>query len=180
MGKVTSAISRIAVVAGVIFSLGAHAACFDPKALAASGALVSGYDMPVGEETDLTEFIAIGKVVALRQIPIPDDPEGYPDELYTVQIERVLKGHLPSRIRLYASFSESRYFMKMGERHILFLKREWGGSRNGADYYIDDCGNSSTLPKGNSIVKQVEAALQLKRVSPKSQSQPPRKTGERK
>jgi hypothetical protein len=159
LGKVISAIWSLTVIlAGTFHAISAGAACFDPKT-PASGPWVSGYEMPVAEEIGLTEVIAIGKVVASRLVVSPEDPESYDATIYTVQIERVLKGRLASQVRLYSSNTTARYWMEIGERHILFLTREWKENRWVADYFVNNCGNSSKLPKGDAIVKQVEAHM---------------------
>jgi hypothetical protein len=180
MGKVTSAIFQTAAaLAGVVLSLGAKAACFDPKAIDKPGPLISGYEMPVSEEIGLTEVIAIGKVVRSRLVVSPDDPEGYEATIYTVQVERVLKGRLPSKVKLYSSNTTSRYFMERGERHILFLTSAFAEMVGISDYFVDNCGNSSTLPKGDAVVKQVEAILKQGRVRSGGSSQRSRRTEER-
>jgi len=134
--------------------------------------------MPVAEEIGLTKIIAIGKVVASRNIPIPEDPENYELTVYTVQIERVLKGSLAPRVRLLSSNTTARYWMEVGERHILFLTREWKENQSMADYYVNNCGHSSRLPKGDSVVKQVEAAVSQQRLRISGAPQPLRKAKE--
>jgi colicin import membrane protein len=49
--------------------------------------------------------------------------------------------------------------MEVGERHVLFLTRERKENQGIADYYVNNCGNSSTLPKGDAVLKQVERTL---------------------
>jgi len=178
MGKVTCSILLTAAFTGTFLSFEAGAACFDPK-IPSSVSSVSGYEMSVAEEIGLAKVIAIGKVIASRNIPIPEDPENYEVTIYTVQIERVLKGSLPSQVRLSSSNTTARYWMELGERHILFLTREWKENRGIADYYVDNCGNSSTLPKGDAVVKQVEKTLSQESPRAKSAPQPSRKAGER-
>jgi hypothetical protein len=176
MSKITCALFSLTfVMAGIFVSFGADAACFDPKTLK-SGPWVSGYEMPVAEEIGLTKVIAIGKVMSSRNVADPEDPEGDEATIYTIQIERVLKGHIPSQIRLYSSNTTARYWMEVGESHILFLTREWKENRNFADYFVDNCGNSSTLPRGDAVLKQVEEILSHQTPRQKSSPHGARKT----
>jgi hypothetical protein len=66
---------------------------------------------------------------------------------------RNLKGKLPASITLRIENNSSRYPIGMGEKHILFLNKE------GNVFTVNSCGNSSPLPQGLNVLKQVEAEL---------------------
>ena len=125
-----------------------YAVCLDPKTL------ISGYHVPLDEEVRSRKVIVIGKVV--RAEPLQEDatdPEGITAYIYTVQVLRQLKGHLPKVITLRTENDSGRYPMDVGEQHLLFLSAE------GKHFVADSCGNSSLLPRGRAVLKSVEAEL---------------------
>ena len=128
------------------------AVCLDPKTD------LSGYHIPLNEEIDSSPFIAIGKVVAENRLNDgPDGPDWIVATVYSVRIERVLKGRLPSSIKVRTENDSGRYVMDVGETHVLFLSPL--PTKRGDGYLADSCGNSSALPKGESVVKVVQARV---------------------
>jgi hypothetical protein len=138
----------------------ARAGCIDPK----TGH--SLYKAPISEEIASSFAIAIGTVTKETLLVSPEDPAGYVGMAYVIRVERTLKGKLPATVLLWTPNTSSRYAMAVGERHVLFLSldplRDQLGQlvrRERADYNADACGNSSELPEGNSIVKQIELKI---------------------
>jgi len=126
----------------------AYAVCLDPKTF------ISGYQVPLDEEIRSNKIIAIGEVIKSRHLQEdPTDPEGITATIYTIQVSRQLKGRLPSVIKMRSENDSGRYWMEVGERHILFLRKK------GQYFTADSCGNSSPLPKGNDVLKRVEEML---------------------
>ena len=114
--------------------------------------------MPLNEEVDSTPLIAIGKVVAEKTLNDgPDGPEWIVATVYSVRVEKVLKGSLPSSIKLRTENDSGRYVMDVGERHILFLRPL--PPELGAGYWANSCGNSAAFPKGASVVKIVQSRV---------------------
>lgn len=132
----------------VAAALPAYAVCLDPNTL------VSGYHLPLREELRITNLIAIGKITKAKHLQEDSsDPDGITAYIYTVQISRQLRGHLPHVISIRDDNDSGRYAMEAGEEHLLFL------SKKKKYFSVDSCGNSSVLPEGNAVLKQVEAAL---------------------
>jgi len=126
---------------------------------------LSGYRIPLNEEIDSSPLIAIGKVVAEKRLnDVPDGPDWFVATIYSVRVEKVLKGRLPGSIKLRTENDSGRYAMGVGEKHILFLRPL--PPKLGAGYYADSCGNSSTLPGGEAVVKAVQARINQARHAP--------------
>jgi hypothetical protein len=137
----------IALVA-LATTLPAAAVCLDPKTF------VSGYHLSLNDEVRSTRLIAIGKITKETSLQEDSsDPDGITAHIYTVQIFRQLKGHLPKVISIRVGNDSGRYLMDIGEEHLLFL------AKNDKYFWVDSCGNSSVLPRGDPALKQVEAKL---------------------
>jgi len=144
-------VTRLGIGALIILTAAsptAYAVCLDPETL------MSGYQVPLDKEIQLTEVIAIG-TVSKKQALHEDlsDPGSITAYIYTVQIFRQLKGRVPQIIGLRAENDSSRYSVEVGEKHLLFLSKE------SQHFIADSCGNSSALPAGDAILKQVEATM---------------------
>lgn len=130
-----------------------HAVCLDPKTWG------SGYHVPIDQEIESSDAIIIARVVDARRIfDNPSDPESFSATIYTVRIERLLKGDPPAVVKIHDGNDSGRYGMNKGEQHILFLTRRQ--SESGAEYFVDSCGSSARLPAGSRIVRQVLARRQ--------------------
>jgi hypothetical protein len=144
-------VTRLGIVLLIILAAAspiAYAVCLDPETL------LSGYQAPLNKEIQLTKVIAIGTVTKKQALhEDSSDPESITAYIYTVQIFRQLKGHVPQIIGLRTENDSGRYSMEVGERHLLFLSKE------GQYFIADSCGNSSALPAGDAVVKKVEATL---------------------
>jgi hypothetical protein len=133
----------------------AGAACLDPKTH------VSGYKIPLASEIRTANAIVIGRVLSERGLrEDPNDPDGY--TAYDVRIEVIdrLKGRLPRVIIVRNDNTSARYPMSVGEEHLLFV------SRDGNELRVDSCGNSSAMPAGDQLVKQIRALNALAQTPP--------------
>jgi hypothetical protein len=141
------------VLAGVLLTPGiACAVCEDPK----TGA--SGYRIPLEKELHSSIAVIVGEVVDEKRFhDVPEDPEQY-FSIFTVRIDRQLKGRLPAIVTFRVELTSARYDMTVGERHVLFIWK-WPWKIEAADFQIDACGNSSVLPKGEGVLAEVVADL---------------------
>lgn len=141
------------VSAGCLLLIAAHlpaacAACLDPK----TG--ISGYKVPLETEARTAEAIVIGRVLSERRLQEdPDDPEGVTASNFTIKVLSKLKGRLPGVIVVRNENTSSRYPMSVGEEHILFV------SRINRETWIDSCGNSDALPRGERVAKAIRTQL---------------------
>jgi hypothetical protein len=127
---------------------GAYAFCLDPK----TG--ISGYKLPLEAEVRTAEAIVIGRVLSEQRLQEdPDDPDGLTATNFTIKVLRKLKGRLPGVIVVRSENTSARYPMSVGEEHILFV------SRTNRETWIDSCGNSDVLPRGEQVVKEVRTQL---------------------
>ena len=139
-------------LAGAIGALGAptaaRALCLDPKTQE------SGYHKPLDDEAHESPLILIGTVIHSQLLQEDaSDPQGITGQVYSVRVQRRLKGHAASVIKIRMENNSSRYAMDTGEQHLLFLTRD-------AHYYFaDSCGNSSLMPGAAGVVEQVEKML---------------------
>jgi hypothetical protein len=123
----------------------AHAACLDPNTLK------SGYKLSLNDEIVSSEAIIIGEILKEEHLfEDLSDAEGITTSIYTVQVKRQLKGQVSSAINIRVENDSGRYPMAVGEEHLLFLTRQ------GENYVVNSCGNSSRLPGGNEMLEQIE------------------------
>lgn len=115
---------------------------------------VSGYTVPLALETREAEAIVIGRVVSEQQLQEdPSDPDGVTAYNVSVQVLIRLKGNLPNVFVIRNENTSSRYPIGVGEEHVLLV------SRSGQALWINGCGNSSAMPEGKQLLKQIEAQL---------------------
>jgi hypothetical protein len=120
----------------------------DPKTF------VSGYKVPVASEVRTAEAIVIGRVLSEQGLrEDPTDPEGYTAYNLKVKVITRLKGDLPSVVVIRNENTSARYPMAIGEEHLLFV------SRDGPKLRVNSCGNSSPMPEGKQLLKQIQAQL---------------------
>lgn len=147
--KLNAITSKVVLLALVSISLQAKAVCLDPKTL------VSGYKLPLGLEVRTSDAIVVGRVLSERGLKEdPTDPDGYTAHDLTIKVLTRLKGNLPGTIVIRNDNTSARYPMSIGEEHILFVTRV-GGALS-----VNSCGNSSVMPRGRRVVKQVQRELQ--------------------
>jgi hypothetical protein len=140
-------LALLTVIPGV-----ASALCTDPKTW------VSGYRVPFQEELNASIAIVVGDAIEEQKVfETADDPEMY-SVIFTVRVEQVLKGNPLGVFKLRMDLDSGRYEMGLGERHLLFITK-WRWKVRGADYVINSCGNSSTLPEGNDTLARTKQAL---------------------
>lgn len=141
------------VSAGCLLTIAAHlpavcAACLDPKAG------ISGYKLPLETEVRSAQAIIIGRVLAEQRLQEDaSDPDGVTASNYKIEVLNRLKGRLPAEIVVRTENTSSRYPMSVGEEHILFV------SRTNRETWIDSCGNSDVLPRGERVVKEIRTQL---------------------
>jgi hypothetical protein len=124
--------------------LPANAACLDPD----TG--TSGYKLPLKTEVLNADAIVIGRVLSEHRLrEDAGDPDGVTASEVTIKVLKSLKGSLPGVIVVRNENTSSRYPMSVGETHILFV------SRNNNDTWIDSCGNSEAMPRGERVAKEV-------------------------
>lgn len=148
LGLMKIILFSIACLFGVVFIQSASALCLDPNTQ------VSGYEIPLLQEVQASEKIIIGTVENIRPLQEDqDDPLGVTAYVLSVKVLRKLKGTLPDSIALRIENNSSKYPIGIGEKHLLFLSRQENV------FTVDSCGNSSSLPQGLNVLKQVEAEL---------------------
>jgi hypothetical protein len=126
----------------------AYAVCLNP------GTGKSGYKVPLETEIRTTQAIIVGRVLSEQRLQEdPDDPEGITASNFTIKILSRLKGRLPGVIVVRNENTSSRYPMSVGEEHILFVSRTNRGT------WIDSCGNSDVLPRGERVVNEIRTQL---------------------
>lgn len=122
--------------------------CFAPNTT------TSGYGIPLEEEVRSSTAIVVGDVSSIRELY---EDRAEPGEVtafvYTIQVSRWLKSRTPRLISIRAENDSGGYRMELGQRHLLLLTRSNG------NFAVDECGNSSPLPQGQS--KLVAAQLLL-------------------
>jgi hypothetical protein len=145
-------VAAFALVAALVESSAVQAVCLDPKTF------VSNYHVPLADELTSSYSIIVGNVVKERRVvPKPAEPDFFVATIYTVHVVRTLKGQVAHTVTLRTENDSGRYPMSTGETHLLFLTKLESGL--GADYYVDSCGSSTTLPKGIATLQEVEARL---------------------
>jgi hypothetical protein len=159
MITVTRKLLELSLVGALLCSGTAQAFCEDSK----TG--VSGYRIPLEEEVKSSFAIVVGQVITEdRVFDVIDDPEYY-HSIFTVRVDRQLKGKVPTLLTFRVELTSARYDMSLGQKHVLFL-RNWPWKIVSADYVIDSCGNSAPLPEGDVIVSSVAAQLHAARMRP--------------
>ena len=159
MRKPSRALFIAALVALAALPAISRAFCEDPRTK------VSGYHIPLSQEIHDSVAIVIGQVIKeTRVFEVIEDPEYY-YSIFTVRIEQQFKGKLAAQATFRIDYDSGNYRMSLGERHVLFV-RNWPWKIDGADYRIDPCGSSETLPAGAKTVEAVISALRKPTVRP--------------
>ena len=140
-------LGTVMALAAELYALPSRAVCWYPHSL------LSGYHIPLKTEVAASPAIIIGKVVHVQYVPPDSSDPGVNSYLYTVNRLHELKGHVPSRVLLYATNDSGGYRMSLGETDLLFL------TPLGAKFTADVCGNSTDLPKGKYVVSEVRKLL---------------------
>jgi hypothetical protein len=126
----------------------AYAVCLDP------GTGKSGYKVPLETEIRTAQAIIVGRVLSEQRFQEdPNDPDGITTSSFTIKVFSRLKGRLPDVIVVRNENTSSRYPMSVGEERILFV------SRTNRETWIDSCGNSDVLPRGEQLVKKIRTQL---------------------
>jgi hypothetical protein len=141
-------ILHIALTFAAALSLGANAACLDPKDPSKT------FRPTLEQETRSADAIVVGTVV--KVVPLSEDrsdPQGYTAFLYTVRVDEQLRGSLPAEIQVRAENDSGGYRMAILESHLLFL------TTRGPFKIANACGNSVRLQGDKSAVNRVKALL---------------------
>lgn len=123
-----------------------------------------GYpNISVENEAKEAEFVVIGTPYK-RQVVVDyeTDPRGYEAELFQVKISEVLSGTPPrytqrEYLTLYNFNSSSRFVMLMNTPHLLFVSTGSDG------YYINSCGNSSTITTAGESLEKLKVRQKIKK-----------------
>jgi hypothetical protein len=127
----------------------AGAVCLDPTTF------VSGYKVPLASEVRAADGIVVGRVLSEKGLSEdPADPDGYTAYNVTVRVISRLKGNLPNVIVIRNENTSARYPMSIGEEHLLFV------SKDGKEFRVNSCGNSSAMPEGKHLMEQTRMELQ--------------------
>jgi len=126
----------------------ASAVCLDPVTFS------PGFHVQLVEEVRLTQFIVIGKVISCKVLQEDvSDPRGVTAYLWHLKVIRELKGRSSRNIIIRVENDSARYPLAVGEEHLLFL------SRKDKYFSVNSCGNSSSILKERSMLRQVEVEL---------------------
>jgi hypothetical protein len=117
-------------------------------ALATSAGAVCLNDTSLPAEFSRSD-VFIGTVVSSRHVPPLDRYFDLEGEMYRVKVNEVFRGKLRGVVDLFSENSSGRFPMEIGANYILFAYHEHGRKM------VDNCGNSSVLPKGNPTVEVV-------------------------
>jgi hypothetical protein len=83
----------------------------------------------------------------------PSDPDGITASAVEIKQITRLKGNMPKVFVIRNENTSARYSMSIGEEHLLFV------SRSGRDLWVNSCGNSSAMPEGKALIKQIRMQL---------------------
>ena len=131
-----------------MLTISAFAVCLDPND-------PSKYYYPtLDEEITTSDAIVIGTVTKVKPLrEDPSDPEGWTAFIYTFNVTELLRGKVPTELKLRAENDSGGYRMNLDEEHLLFLHK------HKEYYYVDSCGKSTELPKGNKLLDQLGSIL---------------------
>lgn len=142
-------IASLVLLGQAFLACTASAVCLDPTTF------VSGYRVPLASEVRAASGIVIGRVLSEKGLrEDPTDPDGYTAYHVTVRVISRLKGNLPNVIVIRNENTSARYPMSIGEEHLLFV------SKDAQELWVNSCGNSSAMPEGRQLVKQIRVELQ--------------------
>jgi hypothetical protein len=132
----------------------AAAACIDLR-----GREIVPRHPSVVEEYASARWVVVGRVMANRDIPSPDDPGFYDWTIYDVEVVEVIKGRPPHRIKLESENTSARFPMDNGKSYLLFVSQfdtaETVGGEKLPQTFIDNCGNSGAMEKVEATVREV-------------------------
>ena len=97
-------------------------------------------------------MVLIGRVVAVRPVRDPNDPQGVSSYTYKVKPIDKLKGRMSNKVTLTMENSSSRFPLDLGEDYLLFIQRVEKGN-----LFIDSCGNSSKVSEAGDVISKIKA-----------------------
>ena len=77
---------------------------------------------------------------------------------YTVRVDKALKGKPPPTIRLFSENSTARFWLKPGTTIVAFVSKSRFDAPIGTQWTLDTCGNYALLPKGQALIRRINAA----------------------
>ena len=119
----------LVVLQSLIRSVAAHAAPCS----------IIGYPS-VADEFERSLYVVVGKATGHRDVPDPEDSESTAGTFYTVHVETLYKGVLPSLLEIYSSNDSGQFPLDRGRKYLLFIEIDDRGN-NG----VNVCGNSGDL-----------------------------------
>ncbi|WP_267225543.1 hypothetical protein [Dyella silvae] len=117
---------------------------------AAFGACAGDYSLP--GEYKWSEAVITGLVTDAHLIEDKDDPEVFAGILYSVRLDHVYKGNLPSVAKIYSENNSGRFPMELGKRYVLFLHK------SGPNLSAYDCGNSGPVDEKAAVIKFLKSS----------------------
>jgi len=133
----------------------AHAACWP----SGEGATAVYRNPSISDEFKESNFVIIGRVSHQRNVPGPDDPQGYAWTIYDVHVLETFKGRPPHTLQLLSENSSARFPMDVGKSDLLFVDRaslvDRAGNEALPENYIDNCGNSELWDAASEKVRAV-------------------------
>jgi hypothetical protein len=106
------------------YSLAAHSFCLD------------GRHPKVEQEYAASHSVILGKVMGVKNVSSPDDPEGIAATIYLIRVERRFKGPHMGKLAITSENTSSRFEMNVSKEYLLFV------NNMDDNFYIDSCGNS--------------------------------------
>jgi hypothetical protein len=101
----------------------------------------------VTQEYQHSPMVFVGTVTGERNVR---ESKSYLDGvMYTVIVDEVLRGSVPTRMRLFSENSSGRFLMHVGSTYLLFVYRAVGRT------IVDACGNSGVLSERAAVLESV-------------------------
>jgi len=102
-----------------------------------------------------SKVVVEGTLVKVRSIHEREDPEGVAAFVYSLNTNRVIRGHIEDVFRVYEGNDSGRatFGWKMGRKYLLFLFY----SDSDKAWELDGCGNSGPLSSANAVLEQIAA-----------------------
>lgn len=102
-----------------------------------------------------SQLVVEATLVKIRTLHDKDDPEGISAHVYTLSVDRVLRGKAEGRIRIYEGNDSGRatFDWVQGKRYLLFL---YYASYDRA-LELDGCGNSGPLDESKHALSEIAA-----------------------
>lgn len=118
----------------------------------AMGLCLSGHPTVAAETADVP-LVVTARVVDERALFEDEaDAQGVTATVYSVGVTGRLKGSPPAQLEIYSENTSSRFPMDVNSEYILWL------STDGTRYFVDSCGNSTTLLGHTALLRDAQLA----------------------